>query len=98
MSKTCRVIVLDRTMKKIEVEIYTDQGNNAVLRLPARRYPGLLIQGDSLRNLTETAELIAVLSRGHGGELAEEAISLAESLRDLCRWYEHAVAMEGDFH
>jgi hypothetical protein len=83
-------------MMKIEVEIYTDQRNNAVLRLPARKYPGILIQGDSLRNLAETAAVIATLSEGYGGELAEEATSLAESLSELCRWYEHAVALKGD--
>lgn len=77
-------------MEKIEVEMYTDQGNNAVLRLPARKQPGVLLQGDSLRNLAETAGRIAALSRGHGGELAEEAASLAEALHELRYWYEHA--------
>lgn len=75
-------------MKKIEVEIFTDQGNNAVLRLPDRKFPGLLLQGDSLRNLTETAERVAELSESGSNELKEEAAELADSLRDLFRWYE----------
>lgn len=75
-------------MKKIEVEIFTDQGNNAVLRLPDRKFPGLLLQGDTLKNLTEAAERVAELSDGGGSELKEEAAELADSLRDLLRWYE----------
>ena len=75
-------------MKKIEVDIYTDQGNNAIIRLPDRKFPGLLLQGDSLRNLAQTAERVLELSEGGSIELREEAAELADSLRSLFRWYE----------
>jgi hypothetical protein len=81
-------------MKTIEVEIFTDQGNGAVLRLPKRKYPGLLLQGDTLRNLTTMAESVQQLSATGNTELQEEAAALADSLRDLYQWYESAVLTE----
>lgn len=33
------------------VEIYSDATNAAVMRHPARRFPGMLIQGDTLHSL-----------------------------------------------
>jgi hypothetical protein len=78
-------------MNTIEVEIFTDQGNGAVLRLPKRRYPGLLPQGDTLRNLTSMAQSVQQLSATGSTELQREAASLAESLRELRQWYESAI-------
>jgi len=40
-------------MKKEKVEIYSDTSNYAVMRHPNRRYPGSLIQGDSLKILID---------------------------------------------
>ena len=33
------------------VEIYSDATNAAILRHPARRFPGLLVQGDTLHSM-----------------------------------------------
>lgn len=77
-------------MNKVEVELFTGQGNNAVLRLPERKFPGLLLQGDSLKNLAEMAERVEELSASGSDELKEEASALAETLRELCFWYESA--------
>lgn len=50
-------------MERVEAELFTDGGNDAVVRLPGRRFPGVLIQGDTLSILqsavTELAELCA---------------------------------------
>ena len=35
-------------MEHVEVELFTDGGNNAVVRMPGRRSPGVVVQGDSL--------------------------------------------------
>ncbi|MFK2899673.1 hypothetical protein ISP15_04935 [Dyella jejuensis] len=75
-------------MNKIEVELFSDQGDGAILRLPERKFSGLLLQEDSLRNLAEMAERVHMLSNNGSDELKEEAALLAESLRDLCSWYE----------
>ena len=40
-------------MKKELVEMYSEESNFVVLRTPARRYPGVLIQGDSLGGIVD---------------------------------------------
>ena len=45
----------DRGMEKIEVELLTDGGNNAVVRMPGRAFPGVVIQGDTLSTLWVSA-------------------------------------------
>ena len=39
------------------VEIFSDQTNAAVIRHPERRFPGILIQGDSLHILCQQADI-----------------------------------------
>ena len=39
-----------------DVEIYSDQTNAAVMRHPDRRFPGVLVQGDSLYSLCVRAD------------------------------------------
>jgi hypothetical protein len=46
------------------VEVYCDESNFAVIRIPSRKYPGILIQGDSLLDLLGTArDLIELFER-----------------------------------
>ncbi len=43
-------------MRIENVEIYSDQSNMPVVRHPGRKFPGLLVQGDTLHALcTQTA-------------------------------------------
>ena len=56
-------------MKRVEAELFTDGGNDAVVRLPDRRFPGVLIEGDSLHILR--SDLAEVVEACEGGELAE---------------------------
>ncbi|WP_406304473.1 hypothetical protein OHA61_22035 [Streptomyces sp. NBC_00885] len=52
-------------MERVEAELFTDGGNNAVVRLPGRRFPGVLIQGDSLSILrSNVAEVVEALGQG----------------------------------
>nr|WP_251829139.1 hypothetical protein [Streptomyces sp. ATCC 21386] len=47
-------------MERVEAELFTDPGNDAVVRLPPRRFPGVLIQGDSLSIIrADVAEIVA---------------------------------------
>ncbi|KRD74512.1 hypothetical protein [Lysobacter sp. Root983] len=43
-------------MRTDTVEIYSDQSNAAVLRHPQRKFPGVLIQGDSLHAICRQAD------------------------------------------
>jgi hypothetical protein len=75
-------------VKELKVFLYGDLVNNAILRIPDRKYPGVLIQGDTLENLLETSGFVAKLAREKvGGELAEEAENLFESLSEIYKWY-----------
>lgn len=56
---------LDGLMERIEVELFTDGGNDAVLRMPGRQFPGVLVQGDSLHVLrSDVAEVMDACERG----------------------------------
>jgi hypothetical protein len=45
------------------VEIYSDATNNAVLRHPGRRFPGVLIQGDTLYAMCAAADRVCSKAR-----------------------------------
>jgi len=45
------------------VDIYSDDTNNAVMRHPGRRFPGVLIQGDSLYSMCQAADKICSSAR-----------------------------------
>ncbi|MFC3572932.1 DUF6959 family protein [Streptomyces yaanensis] len=68
-------------MQRVEAELFTDGGNDAVVRLPGRRFPGVLIQGDSLHTLR--SDLAEVMEACERGELAEARESAGLLLADL---------------
>jgi hypothetical protein len=43
-------------MRTESVEIYSDETNRAVMRHPGRKFPGVLIQGDTLFTLCAMAD------------------------------------------
>jgi len=63
------------------IEIFSDQTNVAVMRHPSRRFPGVLVQGDSLYLLCQKADAACaeakkLLSSNAYGELNELRNSL----------------------
>ena len=74
-------------MKTIEVELIGDAVNATVVRLPTRRFPGVVIQGDSLAILHAMTETVAASMAK--GDIAE-AREAATELRDLLASYRHA--------
>jgi len=50
-------------MRVEDVEIYSDQTNNAILRHPGRRFPGVLVQGDDLYSMCKAADRICTNGR-----------------------------------
>lgn len=83
-------------MATIEVELLTDQGNNAVVRFPGRKYPGVVIQGDTLSGLiAATTEAIVALDRGERDEAREVLRALAMQLQETQERYETAVRAHG---
>ena len=79
-------------MRIAEVEIYFDATNAAVMRHPDRRFPGVLIQGDTLHTLFVSADAcraaLGRLDEDDRYELAE----LHERLKDLLGHYKAVLA------
>ncbi|MER5537409.1 DUF6959 family protein [Streptomyces mirabilis] len=80
-------------MECIEAELFTDGGNDAVVLLPGRRFPGVLIQGDSLHILrSDVAEVVEACERGVLADAGESAGLLLAPLDALLTRY--SVALE----
>ena len=69
-------------MRIEQIEIYSDATNAAVMRHPGRRFPGLLLQGDTLNNLHTIADR---LSAETSNLLDEDTRSDLHELRDALR-------------
>lgn len=87
----------DDPMEKIEVELFTPGGNNAVVRMPGRRFPGVLVQGDTLSTLWASAagarELLGVPeTRAEGSDQLD---MLVDHLDEILTWYEQALDAHG---
>lgn len=62
-------------MRTENVEIYSDASNAAVMRHPGRRFPGILIQGDTLHILCKQADLACPAARDVIGEEQYEELN-----------------------
>ncbi|MFF3243074.1 DUF6959 family protein [Streptomyces sp. NPDC002870] len=80
-------------MERAEAELFTDGGNNAVVRLPGRQFPGVLIQGDSLSILRgDVVEVVEAFDQGDVAGARETAgLLLADLDAPLTRY---SVALE----
>jgi hypothetical protein len=67
---------------KVEVSVLGDLVNSPVIHFPGRKFPGVLIQGDSLKSMADLVnEIRQQLTAGD----MEEASSVAEDLHGLLR-------------
>ncbi|MEU6303376.1 DUF6959 family protein [Streptomyces chartreusis] len=80
-------------MERIEAELFTDGGNDAVVRMPGRRFAGVLVQGDSLQVLrNDMAEVVEACERGDLDEARDSAGLLLADLDALLARYEAALS------
>jgi hypothetical protein len=83
-------------MERVEVELFTDGSNNAVIRMPGRQFPGVLIQGDSLSSLrSDLAEIRDACRTGDAAEALEAADFLLEDLDSILLRYTDALERHG---
>ena len=76
-------------MKEITVILYGHGGNNAVISMPGRRFPGVVVQGDTLKSILDMSEAVLLYAkRTSDDELCDEAEALHEKLLDIYQWYE----------
>ena len=66
---------------KEELEVYSHACNSCIIKMPERRFPGVLIQGDSLSTLYHNVlELVNELEGKVEEETFLQALEIAESL------------------
>ncbi len=68
-------------MHLAELEIYSSDSNYAIIKAPNRKFPGVLIQGDTLRVLCQQVQTIA-LAMKETPNFSEELLSTVEDLQE----------------
>jgi hypothetical protein len=81
---------------KLEVERLSSEPNAAVIRLPGRKFPGIVIQGDSLKILVDCVEDVSGLAERSGNlELQKSITELRTLLKSYMKVYEEALRGSG---
>lgn len=80
-------------MRTENVEIYSDQSNAVVLRHPGRKFPGVLVQGDTLYSLYQQAD--EACAEASGEQLSEGLAELRSRLRELVDHYKTVLGAHG---
>ncbi|MET9881473.1 hypothetical protein ABZZ36_43960 [Actinacidiphila glaucinigra] len=84
-------------MERVEAELFTEGGNDAVVRLPGRNFPGVLIQGDTLSSLqADVAELVELCAAGDLDEARHVASLLHADLGSKLERYAEALEAHGN--
>ena len=81
-------------METINVDLLSRAINCPVLKMPERKYPGILIQGDSFKSLLGIAERINRVQVSNDIEEMKDAIQwLLEESRSYMEAYESAMQL-----
>ena len=84
------------SLDTVSAELLTPIRNNAVIRLPGRRFPAIAIQGDSLSVLVELGKSVCQRAGQFGDQiLSDEANALRELLETIQQQYEQALSAHG---
>ena len=76
-------------MNTQQIEVYSNAAHQAIIRIPSRKFPGVVVQGDSLSIMVDLAESIHdAIKNSPDEELASNAKQLRSSLDDLLLHYE----------
>jgi hypothetical protein len=85
-------------MEMKSLEVFAEESNFGVVRMPGRNYPGCVIQGDSLFLLWGAARRVATAVRdgtAEGEEFREAVEELHNSLLDRLLHYQEVLRQEG---
>lgn len=80
-------------MQTCEVEVFSGAVNAAVIRFPGRKFPGMLIQGDTLSTLYALARRTLELARARAVEngIVDVTEQLVADLGSLLKEYEQVL-------
>jgi hypothetical protein len=83
-------------METKELDVYSEAGNSSIVRMPSRRFPGVVIQGDSLASLfAEAMTLVEKLESSDDEETFLTALEMAERLEGHILHYEATLQSHG---
>ena len=77
------------------IEVLSEASNLAVVRMPGRKFPGVVIQGDSLSILVSAAEIIRANAPAGDEVLREAAEELCRLLTGRLTHYEKVLRENG---
>ena len=75
------------------IEVFSEASNMAIVRMPGRKFPGMVIQGDSFSILVSRAEQIRL--KATSGPLQDDADELLRLLSERLAHYEHVLTENG---
>lgn len=79
-----------------QVDLLSPPVNFAVVQLPERKYPGVVVQGDTLHSLLQQVrQMERLLAAGDLEELSGEVADLKEQLSDGLGYLERICAERG---
>jgi hypothetical protein len=79
-----------------KVEIYSDATNQAVMRHPGRRFPGVLIQGDTLYSLCQQTDAVSANAKSRlDAESFQELNDLRNALWGFLSHYKAVLGEHG---
>ena len=83
-------------MRTEQVEIYSNAPNSVVLRYPGRKFPGVLVQGDTLSTWCSSLEAACESSRGKVDEdTLEELVGLRDRVSAVLDHYKQVLTQHG---
>jgi hypothetical protein len=89
-------------MEQVPMELFSNDSTMAIVRTPGRRFPGVVLQGDSLAHLCRSAKsvvlaLIVANATGASGleQVLEEAEELHRNLQARVDAYETCLRAHG---
>ena len=83
-------------MKTVTVELFSEAVNAAVVRLPGRAFPGMVIQGDTLHTLLrDIQELQQIADPLSNSDLSAAIDALVVEFRQRVKTYEDTLRLEG---
>jgi hypothetical protein len=83
-------------MERREIDMYSEECNCGIVRMPGRRFPGCVVQGDDLASLLVAAERVHDLARDTGNvELIDESAELRDLLTSHLQHYERVLTEHG---
>jgi len=83
-------------VENVSVELFGHPGNNAIVRMPGRAFPGVLVQGDTLASLRDHLARAERTLYDHTDVDAVDHIGLAlDQIDEMLDRYERALTEHG---